>query len=97
MYDPALRQVVLARLARWGRLTESDLNAMLRPEQRVQLRSDLFEDLAWEGLVTLRVIGDEPVIAITDEGRAWLQQNAPEAAADAKRRPPEVGETSYGS
>ena len=34
MYDPSLQSVVLGKLAKWERLTESDLNAMLRPEDR---------------------------------------------------------------
>jgi len=72
MYDPSLQPVVLAKLARWGRLTESDLDAMLRPEERLRLREDLLQDMAWEGLVTVEVIGDEPVITITEKGREWL-------------------------
>jgi hypothetical protein len=72
MYDPSLQPVVLAKLAKWGRLTESDLDAMLRPEERLRLREDLLQDMAWEGLVTVEVIGDEPVITITEKGREWL-------------------------
>ena len=72
MYDPSLQPVVLAKLAKWGRLTESDLDAMLRPEERLRLREDLLQDMAWEGLVTVAVIGDEPVITITEKGREWL-------------------------
>ena len=75
MYDPALQPIVLAKLARWGRLTQDDLHAMLRPEDRIRLRDDLLKDLEWEGLVTIRVVGDEPVIAITDLGRAWLERH----------------------
>ncbi|MDP8923430.1 MAG: hypothetical protein M3O34_11205 [Chloroflexota bacterium] len=75
MYDPALQPIVLAKLAKWGRLTQDDLNAMLRPDERVRLRDDLLKDLEWEGLVTIRVVGDEPVIAITDLGRAWLERH----------------------
>lgn len=72
MYDPSLEPVVLAKLAQWGRLTESDLNAMLRPEDRLRLREDLLLDMAHDGLITMRVVGDEPVITITDKGREWL-------------------------
>ena len=75
MYDPTLQPIVLARLAKWGRLTRDDLHAMLRPEERVQLRDDLLKDLEWEGLVTIRVVGDEPVFAITDLGREWVARN----------------------
>jgi len=74
MYDPSLQPVVLAKLAKWGRLTESDLDAMLRPEDRLRLRDDLLRDMAWDGLVTVETVGDEPVITITDKGRAWLQE-----------------------
>src|SRR5262245_25260132 len=69
MYDPSLQPVVLAKLDKWERLTESDLNAMLRPEDRLRLREDLLHDMAHHGLITMRVIGDEPVLTITDAGR----------------------------
>ncbi len=72
MYDPGLQPIVLGKLAKWGRLTESDLDAMLRPEDRLRLREDLLADMAWDGLVTVRVVGDEPVISITEKGRQWL-------------------------
>lgn len=81
MYDPALRPVVLAKLAKWSRLTESDLHSMLRPEDRVRLRPDLLRDLEWEGLITIRPIGDEPVLAITDQGREWAAQQGMELGA----------------
>jgi hypothetical protein len=77
MYDPSLRPIVLEKLAKWGRLTESDLQSMLTPEQRLRLKADLLKDLAWEGLLTIRVVGDEAVIGITDAGRAWLRDQAP--------------------
>ena len=72
MYDPSLQSVVLAKLAKWNRLTESDLDAMLRPEERLRVREDLFQDMAHSGLITMRVVGDEPVLTITDKGRDWL-------------------------
>jgi hypothetical protein len=75
MYDPALQPVVLAKLAQWERLTESDLNAMLRPEDRLRLRDDLLFDMAHSGLITMGVVGDEPVLAITDKGREWLDRH----------------------
>jgi hypothetical protein len=77
MYDPSLQAVVLAKLAKWGRLTESDLDAMLRPEDRLRLREDLLQDMAHSGLITMRVVGDEPVLTITDQGRDWLSQHEP--------------------
>ena len=79
MYDPALQPIVLAKLAQWGRLTQDDLHRMLRPEERIRLRDDLLKDLEWEGLVAIRVVGDEPVIAITDLGRAWLERHDAQA------------------
>lgn len=75
MYDPALQPVVLAKLAKWDRLTESDLNAMLRPEDRLRLRLDMLADMAHSGLITMRVVGDEPVLTITEKGREWLMQH----------------------
>jgi hypothetical protein len=72
MYDPSLQSVVLAKLAKWDRLTESDLDAMLRPEERLRLRADLLQDMAHSGLIMLRVVGDEPVLTITTKGREWL-------------------------
>jgi hypothetical protein len=74
MYDPALQPLVLAKLAKWGRLTESDLQTMLNPEQRLRLTEDVLKDLEWEGLVTIRVVGDEPVIAITELGRQRAEE-----------------------
>jgi hypothetical protein len=75
MYDPSLQAVVLARLAKWERLTESDLNAMLKPEDRLRLRDDLLQDMAHSGLITVRVVGDEPVFTITEKGREWARQH----------------------
>ena len=77
MYDPSLQSVVLAKLAAWDRLTESDLDAMLRPEDRLRLRADLLQDMAHSGLITMRVVGDEPVLTITAKGREWLSGQAP--------------------
>ena len=75
MYDPSLQSVVLAKLAKWNRLTESDLDAMLRPEDRLRLREDLLQDMAHSGLITMRVVGDEPVLSITEKGRDWLNEH----------------------
>ena len=74
MYDPSLQSVVLEKLAKWGRLTESDLNAMLKPEDRLRLRDDLLQDMAHSGLITLTVVGDEPVLSITEKGRESARQ-----------------------
>ena len=75
MYDPSLQPVVLAKLAKWERLTESDLQSMLSPEERLRLRGDLLKDLEWEGLLTIQMVGDEPVLGITERGRRWLDEH----------------------
>ncbi len=75
MYDPSLQPVVLSKLAKWERLTESDLQSMLSPEERLRLREDLLKDLEWDGLLTIRVVGDEPVLGITERGRRWLDEH----------------------
>lgn len=77
MYDPSLQTPVLRLLERWGRLPLSDLDRMLDPFQRPRLRFDLLEDMAWEGLVTLRRAGDECVVEITPRGRARLTGGRP--------------------
>jgi hypothetical protein len=74
MYDPSLQPIVLEKLAKWRRLTESDLKAMLSAEQRVKVRDDLLKDLEWEGLLTIEVVGDEPVFTITERGLCWLEE-----------------------
>lgn len=75
MYDPAVQRALLAKLAVWGRLPQGDLIGMLSAIDRLRFRSEALLDLEWEGLVTIRTVGDEPVIAITDAGRAWLGQH----------------------
>jgi hypothetical protein len=79
MYDPSLQSVVLAKLAKWDRLTESDLSSMLSPEDRLRLRDDLLHDMAHSGLITMRVVGDEPVLTITPKGRELVERNGPTA------------------
>jgi hypothetical protein len=74
MYDPSLQPVVLDKLAKWGRLTESDRQAMLTPLDRVKLRDDLIKDLEWDGLLTIQAVGDERVFSITERGRQWLRE-----------------------
>ena len=83
MYDPALEWPVLRLLDRWDRLPYSDLERMLDPFQRPRLRMDLIKDLEWEGSVTLRWAGDEPVIEITPRGRARLAGSRPNPAPPA--------------
>jgi hypothetical protein len=67
--DPALRKILLGLLQRWGRLPETDLLVRLPPVQLARFRPELWRDLAAEGLVVVRQVGDERVIEITDQGR----------------------------
>ena len=72
MYDPDLRSAILRILSRWGRLPTTDLLVRLTPVQAAYLRRELFHDLAAEGLVEVREVGDERVVAITEQGRRAL-------------------------
>ncbi len=76
MYDPSLQPLVLEKLAKWGRLTRSDLHAMLTPLERIKAREDLIKDLEWDGLLVIQVVGDEAVYSITERGREWLHEHA---------------------
>ncbi len=79
VYDPALRQRVLEILSRWGKLPESDLLRRLTPIQLVRFRPEVLRDLAGDGLIELRPVGDEHVIQITERGRRALDDSAPGA------------------
>ena len=72
MYDPAVQRALLEKLARWRRLPEGDLLGMLSPLERLRYRPEALQDLEWEGLVVIRPAGDEPVVAITEAGDAFL-------------------------
>lgn len=74
MYDPAVQRALLEKLAAWRRLPRGDLIGMLSAVDRLRFRSEALLDLEWEGLVAIRTVGDEPVVAITDAGIAWLNQ-----------------------
>jgi hypothetical protein len=74
MYNPAVQRALLEMLARWRRLPETDLIGMLSPVERLRYRDDALKDLEWDGLVVIRVSGDEPVIEITPAGDAWLER-----------------------
>lgn len=73
MYDPAVQNALMAALARFKRLPEGDLLGMLSPVDRLRYRPEALRDLEWEGLVSVTPSGDEPVVALTDAGEAWLQ------------------------
>jgi len=77
MYDPAVQRAVLDKLARWGRLPEGDLIAMLSPIERLRYRPAALDDLEWDGLIEAPRVGDERMVSITAAGQAWLRQTSP--------------------
>jgi hypothetical protein len=74
MYDPAVQRAVLEKLARWRRLPEGDLIAMLSPVERLRYRPEALEDLEWDGLIVVELSGDERVVSITEAGDGWLRR-----------------------
>lgn len=74
MDDPSLPTLVLHKLARWRRLTLGDLLSMLAPEQRLRFRNQVLTDLESARLIAVQVIGDEPVLTITEAGERWLAE-----------------------
>ena len=56
MYDPAVQRAVLEKLARWRRLPEGDLIAMLSPVERLRFRPEALDDLVWDGLIVARYL-----------------------------------------
>lgn len=77
MYDPSLQSRVLRLLERWGSLPLSDLVGMLDPLQRPRFRTELLKDMEWEGLITLRPVGDEVVIGLVPRGAAGVTGQPP--------------------
>ncbi len=73
MYDPAVQRAMLQALARWRRLPKGDLLDMLSAVDRLRFRPEALQDLEWEGLVRISVVGDEPVVEITEAGEARLR------------------------
>ena len=74
MYDPAVQRAVLEKLARWRQLPEGDLIGMLSAAQRLRYRPEALADLEWDGLIAVRMAGDERVVSITEAGDAWLRE-----------------------
>jgi hypothetical protein len=72
MYDPSLQWAVLSLLEKWQRLPLSDVIRMLDPLQRPLFREELVKDMEWEGLITLRLVGDEPVLELSPRGKGRL-------------------------
>jgi hypothetical protein len=74
MYDPAVQQAVLEKLARWRHLPEGDLIGMLSPVERLRFRPEALDDLEFDGLIEAQTTGDERMFSITEAGDAWLQR-----------------------
>jgi len=74
--DSGLRMPILRILSRWGKLPESDLLTRLTPLELVRFRPAMIGDLAADGLIELRVAGDERVVQITERGRRALEELA---------------------
>jgi hypothetical protein len=77
VYEAELRSAILRILARWERLPESDVLRRLTPVQLAHLREELFEALADEGLIEMRLVGDERVLTITARGRQAAEGSGP--------------------
>lgn len=63
------------KLARWRRITLSDLQAMLAPEERLQFRRQFVDELQAEGLLQVGRVGDEEVLSMTDAGARWVAEH----------------------
>lgn len=72
MYEAELAEAILRALAPWGWLPESDLVQRLPPVLVAHLRSSLLLEMARQGLIEVRVVGDERVLTLTEQGRRAL-------------------------
>ena len=70
MNDAALRSAILRVLAQWGWLPETDLLRRLSPTLAADFRPAQLQALQDDGLVTVRQVGDERVVKLTEQGRA---------------------------
>jgi hypothetical protein len=68
--DVALQSAILRVLARWGALPETDLIRWIPPVQAVAFGPAILHEMADAGLVTVRNVGDERVVKLTEQGRA---------------------------
>lgn len=73
--DTDMKVAILRKLQRWGKLPESDLSRMLRS---FHLITDDFRDMEEEGLIEMRFVGDEYVVASTLFGTLFLEQQEKE-------------------
>lgn len=69
MNDAALQSAILHVLARWGALPETDLIRWLPPTQAVEFGPAVLQALVDADLVTVRMVGDERVVKLTERGR----------------------------
>ena len=70
MNDTALQSAILQVLARWGTLPETDLIHRLSPTQAVEFGPAVLQAMAEAQLITVRNVGDERVVKLTEQGRA---------------------------
>jgi len=68
--DVLLQSAILRVLARWGALPETDLVRWIPPVQAAIYGPGVLQDMVDAGLVTVRNVGDERVVKLTDQGRA---------------------------
>ncbi len=69
-----LRDLIMAKLGRWKRMTVSDLLAALPAVERARFDEAVLQTLVQDGLVRVALAGDEIVATITDRGEDWLRQ-----------------------
>jgi len=66
MDNAALSALVLEKLARWKRLTLSDVTTMLPVVERPRLRREILDDLVRQGRITIQWVGDEQVLSLLE-------------------------------
>jgi cell division FtsZ-interacting protein ZapD len=66
MDNAQLSALVLEKLARWKRLTLSDVLTMLPVVERPRLRREILDDLERQGRITIRWVGDEQVLTLVE-------------------------------
>jgi hypothetical protein len=64
---------ILRKLREWGSLPESDLERMVKP---YVIATDDLRELAEQGFIDMRFVGDEYLITAADLGRVLLAQHS---------------------
>jgi hypothetical protein len=77
MQDPSLQRAVLRLLEQWNSLPLSDIARMLGPLEHPRFRDELIDSMEAEGLVRLRLAGDEQVVQLTSVGKDKLAGRHP--------------------